>query len=944
MQYSFKEIYPFYRAAIAIGEDDKIYGTGFNCGILNSSFFDYVETRGYKKVDNHVQSDNLKVFDTDGASTFFIKKDNPSTLWGFGKNNYGELGLSQEYTCLYDIMEIPFPESAENIIKIKTAKYVSVILTNTNNLYMTGYNKHGVFGMGNFNDYHYGFILIAENVLDFYTDCHSQNIYIKKTDGTYWGTGWNASNPVNEGCPLGLGNTTAYNSFTQLPINDVAKFIVGQQEIFYINNNNELFGCGRNNLYQLGLNDVNVRLNFVKLQTDVVDCLSSYNFTFIEKADGTYLGAGYNAANLLAAATHSNYVKTWTKASFDKTTVKQIHFVSDKVILAKVDGTYWGAGDNAYGCLDPENESEDLVIKEFVELSIPKVKKLFPIDIRGTLFFEDEDGHVYQSGYCIEIGSLYIIKNRYRTFTNILPDKNPEWLIPSKGSENVYYLDNDTHILYGLGSGSNAQFGKGFYSFSKLKELATNVKRVWGSEEWTIYEDLNNDLYIAGCDYGGIAGIGETENVTPDSFVKMGISNIEELFYPPYFAYNAFAIKDGELWAAGYNTYGELGLGHNNSNPTWTNTGITNVKKVFNDSAWFTYILKNDGTLWNAGESYKGCLGTSSTAMRTTFTKVMDNVQDCLVTDCYNVYILKEDGTVMATGQNAKGSIGFDHANPVTSFTTLTDNVKKMYGYSAYVFFIKNDNTLWACGVNESGQLGVDTAQNIPITQIPVSFDVSKIKDIKMTDGDRITYILLNDNTCYFAGSNIFGESGCNLLQAGKEGKIFERFTPYLSFEDCAIKGTEIIINKEHVILQDASAGTNHEAILVSHEVLADDKYIYVRGKNDYGQLGLGDNKTRYEYEKMPFVNPKQVSCGDNHTLILNANGELFVTGKNSEGQLGLSDSNDRNIFIKNDSVENIERIKAIDNFSVIELKDTNEILHTDPRTDLGFKPYVKNN
>ena len=77
-------------------------------------------------------------------------------------------------------------------------------------------------------------------------------------------------------------------------------------------------------------------------------------------------------------------------------------------------------------------------------------------------------------------------------------------------------------------------------------------------------------------------------------------------------------------------------------------------------------------------------------------------------------------------------------------------------------------------GVNESGQLGVDTAQNIPITQIPVSFDVSKIKDIKMTDGDRITYILLNDNTCYFAGSNIFGESGCNLLQAGKEGKIFE--------------------------------------------------------------------------------------------------------------------------------------------------------------------------
>ena len=64
----------------------------------------------------------------------------------------------------------------------------------------------------------------------------------------------------------------------------------------------------------------------------------------------------------------------------------------------------------------------------------------------------------------------------------------------------------------------------------------------------------------------------------------------------------------------------------------------------------------------------------------------------------------------------------------------------------------------------------------------------------------------------------------------------------------------------------------------------------YLWGRNLQGQCGNSPNFI-FSPAKLLLDSPKSlkaVSCGDLHTAVLSAQGELFMLGDNSEGQLGL--------------------------------------------------------
>jgi alpha-tubulin suppressor-like RCC1 family protein len=72
---------------------------------------------------------------------------------------------------------------------------------------------------------------------------------------------------------------------------------------------------------------------------------------------------------------------------------------------------------------------------------------------------------------------------------------------------------------------------------------------------------------------------------------------------------------------------------------------------------------------------------------------------------------------------------------------------------------------------------------------------------------------------------------------------------------------------------------------------------LYVCGSNQYGQLGLGDNMSRYNFVKVTFNNESippfitSFKCGQQHTIIMKENGEVLSVGYNNAGQLGQSNS-----------------------------------------------------
>ena len=79
--------------------------------------------------------------------------------------------------------------------------------------------------------------------------------------------------------------------------------------------------------------------------------------------------------------------------------------------------------------------------------------------------------------------------------------------------------------------------------------------------------------------------------------------------------------------------------------------------------------------------------------------------------------------------------------------------------------------------------------------------------------------------------------------------------------------------------------------------IFYDGKQILVRGVNNSGQLGLGDNNNRDTLTvMMEDTEIRQIACGGYHTFILKNNGELFVFGYNRNGQLGLGDNTTRNV------------------------------------------------
>ena len=74
---------------------------------------------------------------------------------------------------------------------------------------------------------------------------------------------------------------------------------------------------------------------------------------------------------------------------------------------------------------------------------------------------------------------------------------------------------------------------------------------------------------------------------------------------------------------------------------------------------------------------------------------------------------------------------------------------------------------------------------------------------------------------------------------------------------------------------------------------------LMASGNNDKCQLGLGDTKDRRQFTEITNI-PKDVVgvvCGHRHTIIMRTDGSLMATGCNDNGQLGFGDKLGRQQF-----------------------------------------------
>ena len=184
------------------------------------------------------------------ASCAAIKTD--GTLWTWGANNNGQLGLGNTttYSSPKQVGALTTWASIAATGQAATATFIGAIKTD-GTLWTWGVNNVGQLGLGNLTNYsspkQVGALTTWSKVF-----CITGNMFAIKTDGTLWAWGQNTAGV------LGLGNTTAYSSPKQVgALTTWATFPNGcspNSFIQIIKSDGSLWAWGNNATYgQLGL-------------------------------------------------------------------------------------------------------------------------------------------------------------------------------------------------------------------------------------------------------------------------------------------------------------------------------------------------------------------------------------------------------------------------------------------------------------------------------------------------------------------------------------------------------------------------------------------------------------------------------------------------------------------------------------------------------------------
>ncbi|XP_051994072.1 E3 ISG15--protein ligase HERC5-like [Xyrauchen texanus] len=138
-------------------------------------------------------------------------------------------------------------------------------------------------------------------------------------------------------------------------------------------------------------------------------------------------------------------------------------------------------------------------------------------------------------------------------------------------------------------------------------------------------------------------------------------------------------------------------------------------------------------------------------------------------------------------------------------------------------------------------------------------------KVIQIACGDQHSMALTDDAQLFVWGENSHGQLG---LKEGRSGSLTAQHVQSLS----------------GIPLVQISAGGDHSFALSISGV------VFGWGKNNAGQLGLGDTTDRYVPTVVNSLNQKKtvfISCGGEHTATLSKGGTVFTFGSGRFGQLG---------------------------------------------------------
>ena len=835
--------------------------------------------------------------------TIGVKSD--GTVWATGDNQYGQLGLghttSKQYFTKVDIT---------NVKEVVCRQNTTYVLKNDNTLWACGRNNQYQMGLNN-NTQQNTFVQIPiDNIKEVH---YGQNhLAVTKTDGTIWVTG---DNGYGQLCN---GGTTDNKVFTELVIDNLSEIVWGANHVIIKKVDGTVWGCGQNTSGQLGIGTTTNATSFTKIDIDnVKDIYCGLNHTIITKNDGTVWGTGannYGQLGLNSTTNQSSFVQITT--NIDNFNTFFLMHTAPVTFMSKKDGTLHVCGRNNNGRLSYAGTAS--TIKVFTQFVTPaRVTGVTSSDNHSFLMFDGAPIEFAGSNGKFQIGCHPFQGLSFAKYTkyeeqeikdyNHIFSFNNEMLIANDSGDFVETV-NKTKIAAGyrhsliLDEYKKLYIAGLVYSTSSYSQMTfailldgKDIRDIYCGGDVSFFVKNDGTLWACGLNQYGQLGLGNTTN--QDDFVQVTTNINNDVKYVAcggiysssyYYGFTYIIKEDGTLYSTGYNGYGQLGLGNTTNQTTFTKVNITDVKKVA-CGMYHTLLLKNDGTVWFCGSNSSNQSGlNSSTSQYTSFTSVnMSDVKDIACGNHYSV-ILKNDGTVWVCGLNGNGQLGTSDTANKNTWTQAASGVKRIFcsycGYNTYI--IKNNGQIMGCGSNAYGQLNsTDTNNKTSFTSI-----ATNMEHIDLVAGHSYTFLLRNDGSILSTGYNYNGQLGLgdNVNKTG--------FTTISSPK----RLTKNYITDELKIENIAQVRAGY----LSTYVITKAGNLYSCGYNGNGELGLGDTSSRSILTKVPLSldaddKPIHISAGINGTLLVTKKGYLYATGYNGNGRLGLTVGSTYNKFTK---------------------------------------------
>ena len=201
---------------------------------------------------------------------------------------------------------------------------------------------------------------------------------------------------------------------------------------------------------------------------------------------------------------------------------------------------------------------------------------------------------------------------------------------------------------------------------------------------------------------------------------KTSFLNISKISAGSY--HSLFQNNEGEIFACGYNQFGQCGLGHFNSiqiTPSLISNSPSSIVQ-FVCGNHQNLFLDSEGNVYSVGANGYGQLGLGHITNQNELNKI-PNIPPIKIISCVNVscYLIDFEGNLWSFGHNGEGQLG--HRDKINKNTpeiikTLKDIQQISHGSTGYHFFAKNSqNQIFVTGRNNFGQLGTGDTESLSI-------------------------------------------------------------------------------------------------------------------------------------------------------------------------------------------------------------------------------------